>query len=338
MISKFILNKVNKYIDISNENTLTIKTTSLSNIRTISRNINPTCIINTEKVNNIRRINKFHETVNQEMPQSGIYLSCAETLEGKKIRLKSKTTKRFRNFIQIIGFIFKRVFPKLPVIKKVFFFITNGRNRVISKAEILGRLISCGFSILECFEYENLLYIIAKKTNQPAYNLEASYGFLIKLKRHGINGVPITVYKFRTMHPYSEYLQEYIYKYNKLEKGGKFKNDFRVTKWGGVMRRVWLDELPMIYNWMKGDLQFLGVRPLSSQYISLYPQKTKNLRMKVKPGLLPPFYADMPKTFEDICKSEERYIKRYLASPVKTQWNYFLKIFYNIVVRSSRSK
>ena len=59
--------------------------------------------------------------------------------------------------------------------------------------------------------------------------------------------------------------------------------------------------------------------------------------MRVKPGLVPPFYADMPKTFEEICASEKQYIQSYLRQPLKTQWVYFWKAFGNIVFRGARS-
>ena len=67
-------------------------------------------------------------------------------------------------------------------------------------------------------------------------------------KKVGKDGVIINVYKFRTMHPYSEYLQSYIYEQNKLQEGGKFANDFRVTTLGKCMRKLWIDELPMFIN------------------------------------------------------------------------------------------
>jgi len=228
------------------------------------------------------------------------------------------------------------MFPKLPWVKRVYFAISKGKNRLVSKAEIFGRLSFCGFEIVGEKKIQNRLFFITRKISAPSSNENPSYGPLVKLKRFGYKGRPLTVYKFRTMHPYSEYLQNYIYNSNKLDKGGKFKNDFRVTGWGQFMRQTWIDELPMLYNWLKGDLQFLGVRPLSSQYLSLYPQETKLLREKVKPGLLPPFYADMPKTIEEIWQSEEKYIRQYNDNPFKTQWVYFWKIFYNILIRGKR--
>jgi len=60
------------------------------------------------------------------------------------------------------------------------------------------------------------------------------------------------------MHPYSEYLQSYIYEQNKLQEGGKFANDFRVTTLGKCMRKLWIDELPMFINLFKGQLKIVG--------------------------------------------------------------------------------
>ncbi len=104
-----------------------------------------------------------------------------------------------------------------------------------------------------------------------------------------------------------------------------------------MMRRFWLDELPMLYNWLKGDLQLVGVRPLSNQYLSLYTEELRELRAKVKPGLIPPYYADMPTTLEEIMASEVRYIRAYLARPARTQVTYFFKCFVNIAFRHARS-
>ncbi|MDV7392943.1 sugar transferase, partial [Arthrospira platensis SPKY1] len=148
---------------------------------------------------------------------------------------------------------------------------------------------------------------MAKKVADPTFSIhKTSYGFLIKLPRVGKNGKIISVYKFRTMHPYSEYLQQYVFEKNNLEKGGKLKDDFRVSTMGRFFRKYWLDELPMIWNLIRGDMKLIGVRPLSQHYMSLYSRDIKRLRKKTKPGLLPPFYADMPTTLEEIMASERK--------------------------------
>ncbi len=153
----------------------------------------------------------------------------------------------------------------------------------------------------------------------------------------GKNGTIIGVYKMRTMHPYAEYLQPYIYKLNRLQENGKFNNDFRISTIGRIMRKLWIDELPMLINWVKGDLKLVGVRPLSQHYFKLYDPVLQTKRIKVKPGLIPPFYADMPKTLEEIMESENRYIDAYLKRSYRTDWSYFWKAFHNIVFCSARS-
>ncbi|MFC1839876.1 sugar transferase [Thermodesulfobacteriota bacterium] len=133
------------------------------------------------------------------------------------------------------------------------------------------------------------------------------------------------------------YYRHFVFQKSSLKKGGKFSDDFRVTSWGEFMRKTWLDEIPMIYNWIKGDLQLFGVRPLSTQYYNLYTEELKGLRRKVKPGLVPPYYADLPKSLDEVMESEIRYIKRYLEKPVRTQFIYMFKSFINIVIKGARS-
>jgi len=89
----------------------------------------------------------------------------------------------------------------------------------------------------------------------------------------------------RTMHAYAEYLQDYIYKQNALQPGGKFKNDFRVSMAGRIIRTLWLDELPMALNWFKGEIKLVGVRPLSEHYFKLYSREHQERRIVTSPDL-----------------------------------------------------
>lgn len=294
-------------------------------------------LINLERVNNVRWVNRYFLEVYRLLLPGGYLVGRVNTINLYRKRFFEKYPKHFSQIFYFINFIFRRVFPKLSVTQKLYFAITKGKNRAISRAETLGRLCFCGFKIVAEHEIGDDLYFIAQKVKTSSIDEDPSYGPLVKFSRVGVNGDTIEVYKFRTMHPYSEYLQEYIYEINKLQQGGKFENDFRVTTIGTFMRRTWLDELPMLYNWIKGDLKLVGVRPLSYQYFNLYPVDLKKLRKKVMPGLIPPFYADLPKTFDEICESEKKYIEAYLKSPAKTQWVYLWKSFYNIVIKGVRS-
>ena len=140
------------------------------------------------------------------------------------------------------------------------------------------------------------------------------------------------------MHSYSEYLQDYIYRVNNIDKGGKFKNDFRISPLGSILRKIWIDELPMFINLAKGDVKIFGVRPLSEQYYNLYSEELKKERIKYKPGLIPPYYVDLPKNIDEIMASEMKYLKLYGKKPYKTDLKYMIIAFYNIVIKGNRSK
>ena len=184
---------------------------------------------------------------------------------------------------------------------------------------------------------DGYLYFVARKVKEPAYDYNPTYGPLIKLRRYGKGGKIIGVYKMRTMHPYSEYLQAYVFEQNKLADGGKFKDDFRITTLGKFMRKVWIDELPMFLNVFKGEMKLVGVRPISKHYYGLFSDELKEKRIKYKPGLIPPFYADLPKTLEEIEDSELRYLESYSKNPASTQIKYFNKSMYNIFIKKARS-
>ena len=203
---------------------------------------------------------------------------------------------------------------------------------MLSKAEVLGRLCYCGFEIIDERKKGDLNYIVARRKFRPEITSRRLYGILVKLKRVGKSGKLFKVYKFRTMHPYSEFLQAYIYERYSLQDGGKFNRDIRVTTLGRMMRRYWIDELPMLLNLFKGDMKLVGVRPISQHYYSLYCEKLQQQRTKHKPGLLPPFYADMPKTLDEIEESEMRYLVRCeTKGTLSTDFLYFWRIVFTIV-------
>jgi len=83
----------------------------------------------------------------------------------------------------------------------------------------------------------------------------------------------IGVYKFRTMHPYSEFLQDYMIRRNGYNKKGKPANDYRVTRWGSFMRKLWLDEVPQLINVFRGEMKLVGLRP-SAGIVSMSFRKT----------------------------------------------------------------
>lgn len=297
-----------------------------------------TLVVNLRKINDIRYINKFLEGVNGLLHEGDIFIGCVESSQNRKSRLLDKFPRGLNWLYYSFDFVFKRILPKLPVTKKIYFALTAGRNRVLSDMEALGRLYSCGFKVEQVQVIGNLTYFSAKKIGVPVYNNQATYGALIRLNRIGKDGKKFVVYKLRTMYPFSEYLQAYISETQGLQEGGKFKDDPRVTTLGKFFRKFWLDELPMFINLFKGEMKLVGVRPLSEHYLSLYPEDARVRRIQYKPGLLPPFYADMPKTLEEIAASELKYFDLYDKKGYRTDFVYLGKILHNIFIKKARSK
>ena len=294
-------------------------------------------LINIKRLNDVKFINKFLEESNEVLAKGGLFIGHIESLGNRKKRILRKFPRPLNRLVYFFDFIVKRLLPKFRITKKMYFLLTKGKNRVISEMESYGRLYSCGFELVDSKEIDGKLWFIGRKIGKPAFNKEATYGPLIKLKRHGKDNNLIYVYKLRSMHPYSEYLQEYIASKQGFQKGGKFKDDPRVTTAGKFFRKFWLDEFPMFINVFKGEMKLIGVRPLSSHYLGLYPEEIRALRAKTKPGLIPPFYADLPETLDQIIESEQAYLLSYFENPISTDIKYFFKAGYNILVKKARS-
>ncbi len=95
---------------------------------------------------------------------------------------------------------------------------------------------------------------------------------LFKQQRPGKNGKIFTLYKFRTMTDERD------------ENGELLPDDVRLTKFGQLMRSLSLDELPEFVNILKGDMSFVGPRPLLTDYLELYSER-QAMRHNVRPGL-----------------------------------------------------
>jgi len=332
-----VLRYIEKNIDIFSTNTFTLRSTDIYNIRKLP-NYRFDAIVNFMPLNQIRGVNKLFTTVNDKLPDNGIWVCCYEPQSVTKRNILKRYPLVIGWLYYAAFFCYKRVLPKLFMTSRLYFDITEGKNRVLSKAEVLGRLCYCGFEIIDERKKGDLNYVVARRKFRPEITSRRLYGILVKLNRVGKNGKMFKVYKFRTMHPYSEFLQAYIYERYSLQEGGKFNHDIRVTTLGRILRKYWLDELPMMLNLIKGNMKLVGVRPISQHYFSLYSQELQDKRTKHKPGLLPPFYADMPKTLPEIEASEMRYLTMCeQKGTLKTDFIYFWKIFYTIVFKRARS-
>lgn len=295
-------------------------------------------IVNLKPLNHVREINKLFCTVNQRIADDGLFLCCFMDQKVTKERILQRYPLGLNWVIYCGHFFVRRICPKLFLTNHLYFDLTKGKNRSISQTEVLGRLYYCGFEVLYEDRVGDMTFVTACRHYDPQPQVNRKYGPFIKLNRVGKGGRRFNVYKMRTMHPYSEYLQAYMYDKNDLQEGGKIKDDIRISTLGAFMRKYWIDEVPMIVNLVRGDMKLVGVRPLSHHFFSLYAIELQEKRTLYKPGLLPPFYADMPKTLDEIQESELRYLEACEQyGVVRTDFNYFWKIVNNIVVRKARS-
>ena len=105
-------------------------------------------------------------------------------------------------------------------------------------------------------------------------------------KRSGLNGTPFTIYKFRTMGTNAEQFKHELEAMNEMS-GPVFKvtNDPRVTSIGKFLRKYSLDELPQLFNVLRGEMSLVGPRPLPVDEVKRFDNLAHRRRLSVKPGL-----------------------------------------------------
>ncbi len=135
-----------------------------------------------------------------------------------------------------------------------------------------------------------------------------------KHKRVGKNGKSIYVYKFRSMavnadEIFSHFTEEQI---KEFEKYYKLENDPRITRIGDFLRKTSLDELPQFLNILKGDMSFVGPRPVVEKELNKFGNG-QDLLLSVKPGLTGLWACSgrSDTTYEERVKKELYYAENY---------------------------
>lgn len=151
-------------------------------------------------------------------------------------------------------------------------------NLKIEPEDYLKRILDIVSSLLLLILFLPLFFIIAIliKINSkgPVFFLQ---------KRCGKNGREYNMYKFRTMVKDAEFLKKKL----KNEMDGpmfKMKNDPRTTEIGRILRRYSLDELPQLFNVLKGQMSLVGPRPLAAEEMTV-DNNWRKIRLSVKPGM-----------------------------------------------------
>jgi len=120
-------------------------------------------------------------------------------------------------------------------------------------------------------------------------------GILIKLdskgpviyvqKRIGRDGNIFNIYKFRTMVDKAHEMLEDPKLKKKYIKHYKINNDPRITKFGKILRKTVIDELPQIYNVLIGNMSIIGPRPILKEELEKYSAENQKLFISIKPGI-----------------------------------------------------
>ncbi len=135
---------------------------------------------------------------------------------------------------------------------------------------------------------------------------------LFKQQRIGFNGIPFDIYKFRSM------------VVNKHDISITLKNDKRITRLGRVLRKSKIDELPQLWNILKGDMSFVGPRPDVPGYADKLEGQDREI-LSLKPGLTGLDSVKYPNEEEILEKQEdpEKYYDEILyPDKVRVNLNY----------------
>lgn len=150
---------------------------------------------------------------------------------------------------------------------------------------------------------------------------------IFKQKRPGFNEKIFTLYKFRTMTDERD------------ENGELLPNHIRLTRFGRILRSTSLDELPELFNIIKGDMSLIGPRPLLVEYLPLYNEEQKH-RHDVRPGLsgLAQVNGRNTISWEEKFEYDVEYVKNVsLLLDIKIIVQTFLKAFKREGVNKSES-
>jgi len=147
------------------------------------------------------------------------------------------------------------------------------------------------FFVKRCFDFcFSALFVLVML---PIYlgialliKLDSPGTIFYKQTRIGLHGEPFKVWKFRTMVPNAEQVQKELEAKNEMKDGVlfKMKNDPRITRVGKVLRRYSLDELPQLFNVLRGEMSLVGPRPLPMRDVEKFSPH-HFIRQEVLPGI-----------------------------------------------------
>ena len=134
--------------NIKNDRVTIFDTISTTNIEMLYNN-SQDLLVNLHNINNLRRINHYFINSYNKLSTGGLLVGSFIPLENFDSHLRGQMPHFLYAIMLPFHFIFHRVFPKLAITKQIYFILTDGKNRTLSKAEIFGRLSFCGFKMVK---------------------------------------------------------------------------------------------------------------------------------------------------------------------------------------------
>ena len=182
--------------------------------------------------------------------------------------------------------------------------IENERSNVLY--EVIKRIIDIVASFTGLIVLSPLMLVVS-----ILIKLESKGEVIFKQKRVGLNGKEFDMYKFRSMVVNAEELKEKLAAQNEMSGPMfKMKDDPRVTKVGKFIRKTSIDELPQLWNILKGDMSLVGPRPSLPKEVAQF-EDWMHKRLEVKPGLTCYWQVSGRNNidFEDWMKLDVKYVE-----------------------------
>lgn len=184
----------------------------------------------------------------------------------------------------------------------------NGHKDFKGTNRLFKRALDMGLIVLTAPLWLSLYALVAL-----AIRLEGPGPVLYRQRRIGENGQPFWMYKFRSMVPDADQFHAKL-----VEQSGedprhpKLRDDPRITRVGRLIRRTSLDELPNIFNVLRGQMSLVGPRPPTPDEVELY-ESWHMQRLKIIPGITGLWQvsgrSDVP--FEEMCLLDIYYIENW---------------------------
>jgi undecaprenyl-phosphate galactose phosphotransferase len=223
----------------------------------------------------------------KDLKDAKIVAIATKGMPTDELEKKIHNYKNKKKEILLIPYLHKIRFANTELVELIIgrLSLISVQNQLFKSSNIWIKKLSEWFVILLVFPFGFLIVIFVAVW----IKLDSSGTIFYKQKRLGQDGKKFSCYKFRTMREDSEddlknYLEENPSEIAYFEKYHKYHIDPRFTKAGKMLRKLSLDELPQIFNVIRGDMSLIGPRP----YMMSESEKLGDLKdiiLHVKPGI-----------------------------------------------------